>query len=124
MAILDSVVRLGATLIDIIHTRLELISLELEEELVRFSSYLLLSLIALFAAGIAVLLAIFLLIVVFWDTHRIAVVGSLFAVFSSVAVGIAFWLRHAFRNKPRLLASSLAELRKDSAGLRGSDADE
>jgi uncharacterized membrane protein YqjE len=123
MAIFDSVARLGATLLDIIHTRLELISLELEEELVRFSSYLLLSLIALFSAAIAVLLAILLLIVVFWDTHRIAVVGSLFGIFTSVAVGIAWWLRKAFRNKPRLLASSLAELRKDSAGLRGEHVD-
>ncbi|MFZ6675972.1 phage holin family protein [Undibacterium sp. Xuan67W] len=122
MAIVDSVARLAATLIGILHTRLELISVEVEEELTRFSSYLLWSLVALFCAGVAVLLLILLLIAAFWDSYRMAVLLSLLAVFSGAAIGLGWWLRQNMLTKPRLLASTLAELRKDASALRDSSA--
>src|SRR5450830_779062 len=50
MAILDSVGQLLATSLSIVHTRLELASVEIEEELGRFFSLLLWSLVALFCA--------------------------------------------------------------------------
>ncbi|MCU6432412.1 phage holin family protein [Undibacterium sp. Jales W-56] len=120
MAIVDSVARLAATLIGILHTRLELMSVEVEEELTRFSAYLLWSLVALFCAGVAVLLLILLLIAAFWDSYRMVVLLSLLAVFSGAAIGLGWWLRHNMLTKPRLLANTLAELRKDASALRGS----
>lgn len=122
MAITDSIARLASTLITSIHTRLELISVELEEELARFSTYLLLSLVALACAGIAVLLLILLVVAIFWDTHRFLVLGLLIGLFASTAIGLACWLRSAIRQKPRLLAHSLAELRRDSDSLSGNAA--
>lgn len=122
MAITDSIARLASTIITSIHTRLELISVELEEELARFSTYLLWSLVALACAGIAVLLLILLVVAVFWDTHRFLVLGLLIGLFASTAVGLAYWLRNAIRQKPRLLAHSLAELRRDSDSLSGNAA--
>ena len=122
MAITDSIARLASTIITSIHTRLELISVELEEELARFSTYLLWSLVALASAGIAVLLLILLVVAVFWDTHRFLVLGLLIGLFASTAVGLAYWLRSAIRQKPRLLAHSLAELRRDSDSLSGNAA--
>lgn len=119
MAITDSIARLASTIITSIHTRLELISVELEEELARFSTYLLWSLVALACAGIAVLLLILLVVAVFWDTHRFLVLGLLIGLFASTAIGLAYWLRSAIRQKPRLLAHSLAELRRDSDSLSG-----
>ena len=119
MAIIQSLARLSATLVGILHTRLELMSVEIEEELTRFSSYLLWSLLALFCAGVAVLLLILLLLAAFWDTHRFMVIWALLGVFFSAAVGLAWWLRYSMLNKPRLLADSLAELKKDACALRG-----
>ncbi len=117
MAIADSLARLGGTLLATIHTRLELISVEVEEELVRFSSYLLLALAALFFAGIAVLLGIFLIVSLFWDTYRTAALLILIGTCSGVAVTLAWWLKQAMRKKPRLLAFSLDELKRDAATL-------
>lgn len=119
MAILDSVGRLAATVIGILHTRLALIAVEVEEELARFSSYLLWSLVALFCAGIAVLLGVLLVVAVFWDTHRVEVLLTLIGVFTALALLLGWRLREALRRKPRLLAYTLEELRQDASTLRG-----
>lgn len=118
MAIAESLARVAATLTGTIHTRLELVSVELEEELNRFSSLLLWSLTALFCAGIAVLLSILLLVACFWDTHRLTVLSGLLAAFAGAAVALGLWLRRSLRNKPRLLSHTLAELQKDTAALQ------
>lgn len=118
MAIADSLAALAATLLATLRTRLELISVELEEELARYSSYLLWSLVALFCAGIAVLLGILLIVALYWDSHRMLVLLSLIGLFGGLAITLAVWLKLAMRNKPRLLASTLAELRKDTSILR------
>ncbi len=123
MAIVDSVGRLAATLLGILHTRLGLISVEVEEELTRFSSYLLWSLAALFSAGLAVLLSVLLVVAHFWDTYRVLTLFSLIFLFSAGALIVVWRLRQALRIKPRLLAYTLEELRKDTVSLRG-DADE
>lgn len=118
MAIVDSIARLASTLLDILHTRLELVSVEVEEELTRYAAYLVLVLIALFCAGIAVLLGILLIIALFWDTHRLQVLLTLIAVFGGAAIGLGLWLRQALRSKPRLFAHTLAELGKDKSALQ------
>lgn len=119
MAIVDSVGRLAGTLVGILHTRLGLIAVEVEEEMAHFSSYLLWSLVALFCGGVALLLGVLLIVALFWDTHRIAVLVSLIAVFAASALVLAWRLSNSLKNKPRLLAYSLNELSKDVANLRG-----
>jgi uncharacterized membrane protein YqjE len=119
MAITDSLARLAGTLLATLHTRLELISVEIEEELACFSSYLLWSIVALGCAAIAVLLSILLIVALFWDSHRFLVLASLIVIFAGSALGLALWLHAAIRAKPRFLASSLDELQRDSAALYG-----
>lgn len=119
MALTDSLARLAGTLLATLHTRLELITVEIEEELASFSSYLLWSIVALACAGIAVLLSILLLVAVFWDSHRFLVLGGLIVFFAGSASGLALWLRATLRAKPRFLASTLDELRHDSSSLHG-----
>ena len=118
MAIVDSIARLAATLLGTLHTRLELVTVEVEEEMERYSSYLLWTVVALFCAGVAVLLAILLIVVIFWETHRVTVLLSLIGVFGGSAMLLMWRLRNAMRNKPRLLAYTLDELKRDSASLR------
>lgn len=122
MAIVDSLARLAATLLETLHTRLELISVEVEEEMARYSSYLLWSVVALFCAGVAILLAILLIVVLFWDSHREAVLLTLIGGFSGIALYLGWWLRVSMRNKPRLLAYTLDELKRDASTLRGTGA--
>jgi len=113
MSIKEQVGRIASTLVDMLHTRLELASVELEEELLRFSTYFIVALIALFCAGVAVSLLIFLVIALYWDQHRIAVLLSLIGAFGLASAAISVWLRNQFLNRPRLFENSFAELRKD-----------
>jgi len=117
MAISDSITRIVSTLVTMLQTRMELVTLELEEELVRFSTYFIVALIALFCAGVAISLLVFLIIALYWDEHRVAVLLSLIGFFSLASVVIAAWLRSQFLNKPRLLEQSIGEFKKDVALL-------
>ncbi len=76
-----------------------------------------LALAALLCLGIGVVLATILLVVAFWDTHRLLVLGALAGFF--LAVGMAVWVfaMYKARTKPRLFAASLSELFKDRQHL-------
>lgn len=115
--LLESLATLAATLVAIAHTRLDLLSADLEEDRERLLSILVLTLVALFCLGVGVVLATILLVVVFWDTHRILALSGLAGFF--LAVGVAAWMfaMHKARTKPRLFAASLSELLKDRQQL-------
>lgn len=106
--------RIASTLIAMLHTRLDLISVELEEELLRFSSYFIYVLIALFCGGVAVSFLLVLILVLFWEDYRIAVLLSFVVVFGAISVFISVWLKKQILNKPHLLEQSIAELKKDT----------
>ena len=125
MAIFESVGRLGSTLVDMVHTRLELAAVEVEEESQRMLGYLLFGLLSLILFGVAFLLLAFLVIVLFWDTHRVAAVGGMAALFTAAGAIIAIKVKAGFDSKPRLLQNTIEELRKDIAYVRSArDIDE
>jgi uncharacterized membrane protein YqjE len=111
--LLASLTALAATLVAIAHTRLDLLSSDLEEE----REHLLLSLSALFFLGIGVLLATLLVVVAFWDTYRLPVLAVLTGMF--LAAGITAWriALHKAKTKPKLFAASMSELLKDRQQL-------
>lgn len=115
--LLDSVKRLASTLISIISTRLELLANELQEERLHLTQMFFLSLLALFCFGMALLLLTIFITVLFWDDHRIAVLGGLCALFFSSGTLIAVLLRSKAQSRPRLFSASLAELAKDREQL-------
>ncbi|MGB9094006.1 MAG: phage holin family protein [Gallionella sp.] len=114
---LDSVKRLVSTLIAIVSTRLELLANELQEERLHLTQMFFLSLIALFCFGMALLLLTIFITVLFWDDHRIAVLGGLCAVFFVSGILIALRLRSKAQSRPRLFSASLAELARDREQL-------
>ncbi len=115
--LLESLTTLVATLVATAHTRLDLLSSDLEEERAHLFSLLMLALAALFFLGLGVLLATLLLVVAFWDTHRLLVMATLAGFF--LAAGAAAWgfVLHKARTKPRLFAASMSELLKDRQQL-------
>lgn len=115
--LLESLTTFAATLLAIVHTRLELLSTELEEERAHLLSLLILTLLALFCFSIGVVLASILLVAVFWESHRLLVLGALTSVFFAVAIGAAVLMIRKAKAKPRLFAASLSELLKDQQQL-------
>lgn len=115
--LLASLSTLAATLVAIVHTRLDLLSADVEEGRAHVLSLLVLALAALFFIGVGVVLAAILLVVVFWDTHRLLALGSLAGLFLAAGVGAWAFALYKARTKPRLFAASLSELSKDRQQL-------
>ena len=113
----DSLKVLTATLIAIAHARLELLSTELEEERVRLGSMLVWTLVALFCAGLGVVLATLFVVLALWDTHRLLALGIPAILFLLGAALAWLVVRGKARAKPRLFAASLTELSKDRKEL-------
>jgi uncharacterized membrane protein YqjE len=110
--------RLAGTLLAIIHTRLELLTTELQEEIRQVGAILLWAFIAAFAAMMGLFLAALAVIFTFWDTHRIAASLAMVGLFIALAVLAAFMLVKKLRSKQPLLSDTLAELAKDRDQLR------
>lgn len=119
MSISATIGRIGATVLAMARTRLELASVELQEETQRVVGYLALALIATVLGSVALLLAVILVLALFWDTHRLLALSAMIGVF---AIGCAITvarLRTGLAQRPPLLSQTLAELRKDAAALHG-----
>jgi uncharacterized membrane protein YqjE len=108
----------AATLIAIGHTRLQLLTTELQEEVRQVGAILLWAFVAAFTALLALFLAALVFIFAFWDTHRIAASLVMIAVFIGLAIFAALVLRKKLREKPPMLDDTLAELAKDRDNLR------
>ncbi|MFA5628255.1 MAG: phage holin family protein [Thiohalomonadaceae bacterium] len=115
--LLASLAALASTLVAITHTRLELLSIDLEEAREHVFSQIVLTLAALFFLGVGIVLAAILLVVVFWDTHRLLVLGGLAGFFLALGIGIWAFVLHKVRTRPRLFVASLSELFKDQQHL-------
>lgn len=113
MAIVHHVAQVAATLAAIVQTRLALAAVEMEEESLRFLSYLALAMLALLCLFVGLVLVVFLVMVLFWDTHRIAAIAVTAAVFIVAALATLLGVRTSFRSKPKLLSFTMSELNKD-----------
>lgn len=115
--LIASAKRLLSTLTSIASTRLELLASELQEERLRLTQMLFFALFALFLFGIGILLLTVFILVLFWDDHRLAVLGGLSVLFFALGTIMALLLRSQSRTKPKLFSDSLAELAKDREHL-------
>ena len=111
--LLNSLKNLTVTLIAIIHTRLELISTDLEEGRERFISLLAMAFVSLFSLCFGAVLLTILIVVVFWDTHRLLVLGSLTGLFLIAGAILGAIVIGKLKSMPRMFEASLAELIKD-----------
>lgn len=113
----ESLKALSASVIGIVHTRLELLSTDVAEEREHLTAFLLWMLLALFCLGVGVVLLAILIVVIFWDSHRLLALGGLTGGFLAAAAGMGWFALYRLRTKPRLFASTLAELAKDRQQL-------
>jgi uncharacterized membrane protein YqjE len=106
-----------ATLVAVAQTRLEILSTEVEEEKLRIGQLLLFAVAALFFLALGIVFAAAFLTVLFWETHRLFVLGTLALLFLSAGVIAVRLLQSKAREKSRLFADSLGELAKDRSQL-------
>jgi uncharacterized membrane protein YqjE len=115
--LLGSIERLVTTFIEVVQTRIELASSELEEERERLQEIVMLGLFAAFLIGLGVVLLTVVIVLIFWDTHRMAVLGGFAAFYLVVGAIVALRVWYISRTKSRLFSATLAELEKDKEHL-------
>ena len=116
--LLQSIKHLAQTLLGAGQTRLEILATEIEEERVRLEQLLLVALAAAFCLVMGVVLAIALVVVYFWDTHRLLAVAMLAAAFLAAGVVLGLIARNKVKTRPKPFAITRGELAKDRAMLR------
>lgn len=114
----ESLKTLSVSLVSIVHTRLELLSTDVAEEREQLTSFLVLVLVALGCLGVGVVLLAMLVVVAFWDTHRLLALSGMTGLFLMAGIGLGWFALHRVRTKPRLFEASLNELSKDRQKLR------
>jgi len=119
--LMGSIRQLLSTLTSIASTRLELLANELQEERLHLTQMFLFVLFALFCFGMGLLLLTVFIVVVFWDDHRVAVLGVLCTLFFALGAVMTLLVRSKMRVKSKLFSASLAELAKDRQHLNAHD---
>jgi uncharacterized membrane protein YqjE len=113
--------RIFATLLQLVRLRLDLISVELDEQVAFAANLLLWYIVIILCAALFVVFLAITIIVVCWDQHRVLAAGGVTLVFGLLGLtGIAV-VRSRLRGRPRFLAATIDELRRDAGALRGDD---
>jgi len=115
--LLDSLRNLARTFLAIVQTRIEIFASEIDEERARLARIAVLAAVAALCIALAVVLLVFFLVVLFWDTNRLLAIGALAGVFAVGGIAACLGLRTAVSQRPKFLSTTLAELRKDRAKL-------
>jgi uncharacterized membrane protein YqjE len=114
---LDSLRGLAQTLVGAVRTRLQLVANELEEQGTRIAQMAALWALAGFCLALAIVLGSVLLVVLFWDSHRVEVLAFLTGLFAAGGIGAAIAARALARSRPKAFSSTLAELAADQDSL-------
>lgn len=112
-----AVKNIAATALTVGHTRLELLGNELEVGRITATRQLVLAQALLFCVGLAVVLTVACLALVFWD-NRVMVVGLAGALVWATALYLLLAMRRTASKTEPLFAASLAELQEDLRQLR------
>lgn len=108
-----------ATWVAVVKTRVEIISVEIEEQREWLESLILLAVAALFCISLGLILLTLFVVVLFWETDaRRWVLGGFAGLY--LLGGGALWLtlRAKMKAKPKLFSATAAELGKDYASLQ------
>jgi uncharacterized membrane protein YqjE len=111
--LLSALKTLAGTLLATAQTRLEILSTEIEEEKIRIGQQLLLVTVVLFCFGLGIVFLAAFLTVLFWESHRLFVLGTLTLLFLGGGTAALLMLRAKAGERSRLFADSLGELAKD-----------
>jgi uncharacterized membrane protein YqjE len=113
----SALARAGASLLGVVRTRLELASVEYQEARERTIAKVILTAIVVIAFAFALLMASALVVVLFWDTHRIAALVAVTLGYAAIGA-VAWWrLNVEARSAPAPFEATRTELDRDAQWL-------
>jgi uncharacterized membrane protein YqjE len=113
VSILDSARRVGTSVLQIAETRLALFSTDLREAAYHVIWTILWGVIGVFFLGVGLLLVTLLIVVLYWDTHRLMALGVGSGFFLLASMVIAAMITNTARKHSNPFAATLGELAKD-----------
>jgi uncharacterized membrane protein YqjE len=108
---------IGATLADMACLRGALASVELREEIERRKELLVLAIGGALFLHTAFLLLAVAVAALFWDTHRMAALGTMIALYFAIGAGLFLKMRLDAARAPGPFAATLHELGEDIRAL-------
>lgn len=115
----DTIRSFLATWVAVVKTRVEIISVEIEEQREWLESLIVLAVAALFCISLGLILLTLFVVVLFWDTAgRMWVLGGFAGLYLIGGTVLSLVLRAKMKAKPKLFAATAAELSKDYAALQ------
>lgn len=108
-----SLKRLGSTLTGVLHSRAELFSHEIAHQRQSITRLLLLGVAALFFLTLGAITATIFVVVLFWDSQRLVVIGFLAVLYLGIGAGIAAFAQREAGRVRRPFSATLEQLRKD-----------
>jgi uncharacterized membrane protein YqjE len=110
---------LGATLLELVASRIELAVVELREEGERRKGMLALAVVGALFLALGLLLVAGFIVLLFWDTHRLAALGVVTLVYLGIAAYCFLRLRQQQLSAPPPFEATLRELAADREMLGG-----
>ncbi len=118
-ALRGSLGQLGATLLAIGHNRAALLAIELEAEKRRVLAVMAWGAFGLFMGTMTLLWLAAFATALFWDEHRLLVMGLITVIFASLGAFAALQVRGLMHSSGGALQATMAELEADRAALAG-----
>jgi len=115
--LLGSIKTLVATLVDVAHTRLQLLANEIEEEKLRLAQLLMFGVLTVLFFILGIIFLTLLVIVLFWDSDRILVIGCFAGAYLVLGIVCGGMTLKRASARSTLFAASLRELAKDRERL-------
>jgi uncharacterized membrane protein YqjE len=110
--------QLAANAIALIRTRIELVGVELQETTGHVKELLILAICGALLAIFTLLFASLFVIVYFWDSYPLEVVGGVALFYLVLTVAVFVRLRQRVRRRPTPFAATLTEFQNDVTSLR------
>lgn len=114
----SSLRNLAGSGVGLLRTRLELLSVEVQEEKVRLFSLLAYGAAAFVLLSFGLFFLAAFVTVLLWESHRLLALGAFAAVFLTGGVAALVAMRQIARTPSKLFAASLAELAQDRAAMQ------
>ncbi len=115
--LMSSVQRLLGSLLSVVQTRIEIVATEWEEERERVKELVLYGLFALVFISLGMITLTVFVTLWLWELYGVHALGIIGVVLLGTGIAIALRARRNERTRPRLFATTLAELRKDRQTL-------
>lgn len=113
--LLGSFRALGEGLLATVQDRVELVSLELQEEKFRLVQTFIWISAAMFAGVMALTFTSLALVYLFWESARLVVLGGLALFYGGASLAIIIAFRRYLARQPRPFANTIEELNEDRA---------